>query len=631
MSNNKNFKVKNGLEAPVYENLGTISSTASTVYFEKDPSLAFTHTFSYAYYGIAFKPDGTKVYYSEYLNDTISEFSLSTPWDLSTVGASPNYTYDISAIEVNPRGLAFKSDGTKMYVSNSAGYIRVFDLSTAWDLSTASGGTTYATPVVGGADALQFKPDGTKMYVDKGTYDLAQYTLTTPWDVSTATLDQTVTPYSTQFFGQFAINHDGTVLIILRSFSSTIRQLLHYSLATPWDIGTRTLVSTYNYHADFATLIAGFTFNSEDSTSLYVARGSQIIQLDLSIQQKQLDLSSGSYFEVEIDENLEAGFINPPAAGKIGEALVKVSTNSASTNASSITPTGVWSSTAISYGAWGITVSSDGTRLILSSNPLRQFKLGVPWDISTVYDYSVTSNVTDTQMGGGIAFADNGNKLWLKRTADLSEYTLSTPYDITTMTFSQSVTGLFVSVNNLFVANNDSKIYITNGGLVYEYTLSTPGDPSTATLTNSFNTGYSSTYGVHVSSDGTKMYVNAYDGTNYRAASYTLSTAWDVTSATLVSAPPAFAASASHNYFSCVVSPDGRRIITTGYDATPTNFKIHQHDYTVDAIYRYSGNVKYNNNQAPDIPAISGSDFILFTTTDGGSTYYGKTLLKGVY
>ncbi len=68
-------------------------------------------------------------------------------------------------------------------------------------------------------------------------------------------------------------------------------------------------------------------------------------------------------------------------------------------------------------------------------------------------------------------------------------------------------------------------------GTIYEYTLSTAADPSTYSLANSYSTGYAATWGVHLSDDGTKMYTNGYDGTSFLVAEYSLSTAWDMSTA----------------------------------------------------------------------------------------------------
>ena len=68
--------------------------------------------------------------------DDVNEYSLSTPWDVSTasfVHASTNVG------DTSQYGVTFATDGTKMYtVGGALDYIKEWNLSTAWDVSTAT-------------------------------------------------------------------------------------------------------------------------------------------------------------------------------------------------------------------------------------------------------------------------------------------------------------------------------------------------------------------------------------------------------------------------------------------------------------------------------------------------------------
>ena len=128
--------------------------------------------------GVFFKPDGTKMYVIGISGDDVNEYNLSTPWDVST--ASFLQLFDVSAQETIPQGVFFKPDGTKMYVTGSAGDdVNEYNLSTPWNVLTASFNQLFS---VAGQDTAPtgvfFKPDGTKMYVigiigdDVNEYDL---------------------------------------------------------------------------------------------------------------------------------------------------------------------------------------------------------------------------------------------------------------------------------------------------------------------------------------------------------------------------------------------------------------------------------------------------------------------------
>ena len=165
---------------------------------------------------ISFKSDGTKVYVSGNTNNRIYQYSLSTAWDLSTAA------YDTVSFSVDgdPIGLAFKSDGTKMYVlSNAFNRVSQYSL-TAWDLSTASDDSVSFSVATQDTDpqGLAFKSDGTKMYVAGISADrIYQYSLSTAWNLSTASYDSvsfSVAAQDTAPFG-LAFKSDGTKMYAL--------------------------------------------------------------------------------------------------------------------------------------------------------------------------------------------------------------------------------------------------------------------------------------------------------------------------------------------------------------------------------------------------------------------------------
>ena len=185
-------------------------------------------------YGITFKPDGTKMYMVGLTNDRVYQYTLSTPWVVSSA------TYDtvsflVSGQDTNPYGITFKPDGTKMYmVGNTNDRVYQYTLSTPWDLSTA----TYDSVsfLVSGQEPdpyqVAFKPDGTKMYVLGSTNNrIYQYTLSIPWDISTASYDdinfstasQDIQPYGLDF------KSDGTKMYIMGLNSDRVYQ---YSIAS---------------------------------------------------------------------------------------------------------------------------------------------------------------------------------------------------------------------------------------------------------------------------------------------------------------------------------------------------------------------------------------------------------------
>jgi DNA-binding beta-propeller fold protein YncE len=97
--------------------------------------------------------------------DDVNEYDLSTAWDISSASYLQNFS--VAAQETTPQGIFFNPDGTKMYVIGATGDdVNEYDLSTAWDISSASylqNFSVYAQET--SPSGIFFKPDGTKMYV----------------------------------------------------------------------------------------------------------------------------------------------------------------------------------------------------------------------------------------------------------------------------------------------------------------------------------------------------------------------------------------------------------------------------------------------------------------------------------
>ena len=83
--------------------------------------------------GLTFNNDGTKMFVVGDADDDINEYTLSTSFDVST--ASFVDSFDVSSQEATPHGLAFNTDGTKMFVMGYDGDdVNEYTLSTGFDV-----------------------------------------------------------------------------------------------------------------------------------------------------------------------------------------------------------------------------------------------------------------------------------------------------------------------------------------------------------------------------------------------------------------------------------------------------------------------------------------------------------------
>jgi len=176
---------------------------------------------------LRFKPDGTRMFVLGTNNDRVQEYTLSAPWDITTAIYTSNVS--ILAQETTSSGLAFSPDGSKMYVTGAAGDdVNEYTLSTPWNISTASFVQIFSVAAQDTSpEDVVFNPDGTRMFILGSTNDrMYQYNLSTPWNVSTATFDKSL--YLAHLDASptgLTFKDDGTRMFIVGSAQDRIHQI----------------------------------------------------------------------------------------------------------------------------------------------------------------------------------------------------------------------------------------------------------------------------------------------------------------------------------------------------------------------------------------------------------------------
>ena len=94
--------------------------TLSTAWDVSTASYSSKTTTLLEFDGIHFKSDGTELFVVGNFTDTVYKYTLSTAWDISTATSSGT-SFSVSSQDIIPYGLAFKDDGTKMYVMGVVG------------------------------------------------------------------------------------------------------------------------------------------------------------------------------------------------------------------------------------------------------------------------------------------------------------------------------------------------------------------------------------------------------------------------------------------------------------------------------------------------------------------------------
>lgn len=186
-------------------------------------------------------PDGTYYFWADPSTDKVYRSEMSTAYDITSISGTPQ-TLSVSTQEGAASDVFLGDSGTKLYITGSiSDKVHQYDLSTAYDLTTASFNQSITTRPSEFTESvpwsLHFKSDGTKMYVVGKTRDsVGEFDLSTAWDISTATFSQSFS-FSSQSTAvdAFTMSADGTKMYHGDGYNGTIYR---YSLSTAWDVST---------------------------------------------------------------------------------------------------------------------------------------------------------------------------------------------------------------------------------------------------------------------------------------------------------------------------------------------------------------------------------------------------------
>jgi hypothetical protein len=156
-------------------------------------------------YDVHFNDDGTIMYVLDGTNDDIDQYTLSSAWDIGSASFA-SIQFSVSGQESAPTGFWFRPDGTQLFVTGTSGDdVNEYNLGTAWNVSTASFVRVSASLAAyeTGLEGLAFSSDGTKMWIVGSTYNrITQFDLSTAWNVSTLSYNSQLPIYGS---GPYAV------------------------------------------------------------------------------------------------------------------------------------------------------------------------------------------------------------------------------------------------------------------------------------------------------------------------------------------------------------------------------------------------------------------------------------------
>ena len=197
---------------------------------------------------------GTAMFMVGSSGNDVNQYTLSTPYDVSTAGA-PVGVCTVTTQETAPLGIDFNPTGTKMFISGnvaaqpglipSGEYVHEYLLSTAWTVSTAGYTTSFNITQDNAPGGVTFGNSGSKMYVvGSGGDAVYQYSLSTPYSLASGSVTYdsislilgSSNPLVLETLPtDISFNSTGTVLWVV---GYTNDRIYEFRLGTAWDIST---------------------------------------------------------------------------------------------------------------------------------------------------------------------------------------------------------------------------------------------------------------------------------------------------------------------------------------------------------------------------------------------------------
>ena len=255
-----------------------------------------------------------------------------------------------------------------------------------------------------------------------------------------------------------SIKHDGTRVYVTNDKDNDDQSVIEYSLTTPFDISTAAKVSDTpltieegggtevmdNPHA--------IVFKT-DGTEMYVIRSDGTSDNNVSIEQFTLSTPwKTSTLSWTARKALRAGCTT-------------------------------------SIQSRGISFKPDGTRVFIGNegnNIIAQYDLTTPWDITSMTNQQCSGSIqSDESSLRNIQLSSDGNFLYVggNNGDDINKYSLSSPYNITSITLEASypIVSQSGEMRGFIFSSNFTKLYVTDdndtsgANTIFEYSLDCAG------------------------------------------------------------------------------------------------------------------------------------------------------------
>ena len=236
-----------------------------------------------------------------------------------------------------------------------------------------------------------------------------------------------------------------------------------------------------------------------------------------------------------------------------------------------------------------------------------EYDLGSPWDVTeAVFVQLKDVSAQDTGMSA-LSFKPDGTKFYTVGSAqdDIDEWNMSTPWDISTAVLGAEYTAAGNNPDGLRFKPDGTKMYVIVGGGLTQFTLTSPWDITTAGNSVSFATPDVTTdIGLAFKPDGTRFYIS--DFGNQRIAEFAMTSPWDNSTATTTGRTFSVSTETTRAK-GLFFKPDGTKM----YLITDSNRDVYEYDLgvSIDGNAIFNSSVGIGTTSPSQTLALQGNAF----------------------
>ena len=608
-------------------------------------------------------PDGSKFFTVGQIYDDIRVFSASTAFDVTTL------TYDgagsdlyVNAAGADPKDFQFGSNGTKIFVvaSNNSN-VSVWNLSTAYVPSSG----TFSTSVSFSAHcsdiySLDFNADGTKLVLltrsnSNSNPAILVFDLGTAWDVSSATLVGDSDGLTTSGSGN--ISGDLTSVYKVRFSADGTKAFIFQYNHYVYELETKDIFSTTNQYAVATTNSGGqidtqYWVDINSMTADEALNGGNAYYAVSTDNHTTWSVAKGTDGVRPIVKNNSGTWQYNDAEGSRNYAYdnsTKLSTVDFVTLAGAS-----WTSSLGDFDC--IEFKPDGTKVYVidgGGGPaprISQFDLSTPWDMSSgtfVHTKTLTGNPTTS-----LIWKPDGTRFYYGEEFSFDgiiEYVCSTPWTVSTASHSHTESAFNDDPSIQFINNGFNLTTFDRGRVMKKYTLtssyqlsSTNTTPTQSLTLPGISDSINKVVNHFWADSGNTLHVfYEHSGYGTKHREYSLSTAYDLSSTiTLIATNENDALDDDVNnkiqFDGMTIKPDGTRMYAINGFSQVSEFSTSGVEYTttenwvnattnaeIPALTEALAETEFNRMDSTQLAAVAdGSHFTLTDSLDLAVGFY---------